>query len=147
MDDAERRLYRVIHVEGDLAQVEMSGHISNTIIKMFFEQGVSGVGGVEREAMMTLFKKSGDTELMENLHLIKDVLQISVSCFKFYFAFCCTLASFIGELLVRKSVFYRSFSICHIFWTKSFPVVELFQYQLRFKYIIFIIFFRDPHIT
>lgn len=80
MDDAERRLYRVIHVEGDLAQVEMSGHITNTIIKMFFEQGISGGGGVmEREAMMTLFKKSGDVQLMENLHLIKDILQISVS--------------------------------------------------------------------
>lgn len=82
MDDAERRLYRVIHVEGDLAQAEMSGHISNTILKMFFDQGVSGVGGgvIEKETMLALFKKSGDVELMENLHLIKDVLQMSVSC-------------------------------------------------------------------
>ena len=80
MDDAERRLYRVIHVEGDLAQVDMSGHISNTIIKMFFDQGVGGgIGVLEKEAMITLLKKSGDLELIENLHLIKDVLQISVS--------------------------------------------------------------------
>lgn len=93
MDDAERRLYRVIHVEGDLAQVEVSGHISNTIIEMFFDPGFSDSGVMEREAMMVLLKKSGDIELMENLHLIKDVLQISsVSCCKYYFL---SLACFI----------------------------------------------------
>ena len=77
MDDAERRLYRVIHVEGDLAQAEMSGHISNAIIKLFFDQGIGGVG-FEREAMMSMLKKSNDPQLMENVHLIKDVLHLSV---------------------------------------------------------------------
>ena len=69
----------MIHVEGDLAQAQSSGYISNNVIKLIFE-----LDNMERDALFNAFKE--DDEIMENLHLIKDLLGLAV---RYYFTRFC----------------------------------------------------------
>uniref|UniRef100_A0A7M5XBN8 Guanylate cyclase domain-containing protein n=2 Tax=Clytia hemisphaerica TaxID=252671 RepID=A0A7M5XBN8_9CNID len=72
MDEGEKRRFRVIYVEGDLAQAQTSGYISNTVIKLIFE-----LDSLERDFLFNAFKD--DDEIMENLNLIKDLLGLASS--------------------------------------------------------------------
>ena len=74
MDEGEKRRFRVIHVEGDLAQAQTSGYISNNVIKLIFE-----LDSLERDLLFNAFKD--DDEIMENLNLIKDLLGLAVKSY------------------------------------------------------------------
>lgn len=70
MDDAESHGKRVIHVEGDLANTQSSGHISNSIVSMLINQDG------EKDRILSLVKD--DMEIMENLYLLSDILTTKV---------------------------------------------------------------------
>ena len=82
MDDAEEKDKGVIFVEGDLANAQTAGHISNSIVKLLLVE--QGNGDKGKESVINLVKD--DQEIVENIHLLSDLLSIRVS-FMFYFSY------------------------------------------------------------
>lgn len=70
MDDAESHGKRVIHVEGDLANTQSSGHISNCIVNMLLDQDG------EKDRILSLVKN--DNDIMDHIHLLNDIISIKV---------------------------------------------------------------------